>query len=95
VTFVGSDTEPPEDVIPGQFADGSLKLMQNNETLLPQGGNTFDGTGFMNSGWLGIEALGLPTEFTAQFTAAGVYTYYCILHGDAEGNGMAATLRVV
>lgn len=93
VTFVGSGATPPEDVMPGTFAEGSPKFSINPMTLLPQGGNTFDGTGYMNSGYFGLP--GMPTEFTATFTAAGEYLYYCILHGDAQGGGMAATLRVV
>jgi plastocyanin len=93
VTFVGSDTTPPEDIMPGAFADGSPKFAINPMTLLPQGGNSFDGTGYMNSGYYGLP--GTPTEFTATFTAAGEFPYYCILHGDAEGGGMAATLKVV
>jgi plastocyanin len=93
VTFVGSGATPPEDVMPGAFADGSPKFAINPQTLLPQGGTSFDGTGYLNSGYLGLP--GMPSEFTATFTAAGEYIYYCVLHGDAEGGGMAATLRVI
>ncbi len=38
---------------------------------------------------------GMTSEFTATFTAPGEYIYYCVLHGDAQGGGMAATLKVV
>jgi plastocyanin len=93
VTFVGSDATPPEDIMPGAFADGSPKFAINPMTLFPQGGNSFDGTGYMNSGYYGLP--GMPTEFTATFPTAGEFLYYCILHGDATGGGMAATLRVV
>jgi plastocyanin len=93
VTFVGEGETPPEDIMPGAFADGSPKFAINPMTLFPQGGNSFDGTGYLNSGYFGLP--GTPTEFTATFTAPGEYIYYCILHGDAEGGGMAATLRVV
>jgi plastocyanin len=95
VTFVGSGETPPEDIMPGAFADGSPKFAINPMTFLPQGGNSFDGTGYLNSGYMGIPEVGLPSEFTATFSAAGEYTYYCVLHGDAQGGGMAATLRVV
>lgn len=95
VTFVGSDQTPPEDVIFGAFADGTPKVTQNNATFLPSGTTTFDGTGYMQSGFMGVPQLGLPVEFTANFTAPGEFTYYCSLHGDAAGGGMAATLRVV
>jgi plastocyanin len=93
VTFVGEGATPPEDIMPGAFADGSPKFAINPMTLLPQGGDTFDGTGYLNSGYYGLP--GMPTEFTATFTAPGEFIYYCVLHGDAEGGGMAATLRVV
>lgn len=93
VTFVGEGETPPEDIMPGAFADGSPKFAINPMSLLPKGGNTFDGTGYLNSGYYGLP--GTPSEFTATFTAPGEWIYYCILHGDAEGGGMAATLRVV
>jgi plastocyanin len=93
VTFVGEGETPPEDIMPAAFADGSPKFAINPMTLFPQGGDTFDGTGYLNSGYFGLP--GTPTEFTATFTAPGEYIYYCILHGDAEGGGMAATLTVV
>lgn len=93
VTFVGEGETPPEDILPGAFADGTPKFAINPLTLFPQGDNTFDGTGYLNSGYYGLP--GMPTEYTATFTAAGEFIYYCVLHGDAEGGGMAATLRVV
>ena len=93
VTFLGAGETPPEDIMPAAFADGSPKFAINPLTLFPQGGDSFDGTGYLNSGYFGLP--GMPTEFTATFTAPGEYIYYCVLHGDAEGGGMAATLRVV
>jgi plastocyanin len=95
VTFVGAGEVPPEDLQVGAFADGTPKFGINPLTFGPQGGTTWDGTGYLNSGYMGIPEAGLPMEFTATFTAAGEFIYYCILHGDAEGGGMAATLRVV
>jgi plastocyanin len=95
ITFVGSDQTPPEDVIFGAFADGTPKVTQNSLTFLPSGTTTFDGTGYMQSGFMGVPQLGLPMEFTGTFTAPGEFIYYCSLHGDAAGGGMAATLRVV
>lgn len=94
VTFVGSGAEAPEDTIIEPSPNGPPKVYQNNLTLMPQGGNAFDGTGYVNSGWLGIKELGLPDTFECKFTAAGEYIYYCALHGDAKGNGMAARLKV-
>jgi plastocyanin len=94
VSFVGAGETPPEDTIVEAFADGSPKFVQSMETFLPQGGNVWDGTGFINSGFTGIAALGLPMEWECTFTTAGDYTPYCILHGDSEGTGMAGKLTV-
>jgi plastocyanin len=43
---------------------------------------------------MGLEALGLPMEWECTFDTPGDYIYYCVLHGDAVGNGMAAKLTV-
>jgi plastocyanin len=94
VTFVGPDAAQPEDVLIVPSEAGPPKVYQNNETLLPQGGNTFSGTGYVNSGWFGIPELGLPMEWSCTFDAPGEYIYYCILHGGADGTGMAARLKV-
>ncbi|MER3439074.1 MAG: hypothetical protein C4346_16620, partial [Chloroflexota bacterium] len=92
VTIVGAGATPPEDTLVESFADGTPKFVQNPATFLPQGGNTFAGTGFVNSGFTGIPQLGLPMDWECTFTAAGEFTTYCALHGDAKGNGMAAKL---
>ena len=54
VTFVGEGETPPEDIMPGAFADGSPKFAINPMTLFPQGGDSFDGTGYLNSGYFGL-----------------------------------------
>jgi plastocyanin len=95
VTFLGEGEAPPEEMSVSAFADGRPKFTQNMATFLPSGNTTWDGTGYMQSGFMGIPEAGLPMEFTASFTAPGEFIYYCSLHGDAEGGGMAATLRVV
>ena len=95
VSFVGSDTTPPEDSIVEQFADGSPKFVQNMQTFLPQGGPVFSGTGFANSGFMGIPELGLPMEYSLTFDTPGDYIAYCILHGNAAGERMAAKLKVL
>lgn len=40
-----------------------------------------------------IQPTGEPYFFTSP-SAPGTYPYYCIYHGDAQGNGMAGTLVV-
>ena len=101
VTFLGG-TEPPEDVLVEPGADGAPKFIQNYQTLMPAGEATFDGTGYHNSGFLGM-----PPEIQAQlglngdtyeltFTEPGEYPYYCILHasGPDDEQGMAGTVTV-
>ena len=95
VTFLGPDEVPPEEFEVGEFADGRPKFIQNMDTFLPSGNTTWDGTGYMQSGFMGIPEAGLPMEFTATFPTPGEFIYYCTLHGDANGGRMAATLRVV
>jgi plastocyanin len=94
VSLIGPNETAPEDLLPGAFADGSPKFVQNSQTQQPQGGNTFSGTGFVNSGWMGIAALGLPMEWECTFDAPGEFVFWCILHGDSAGKGMAGTLTV-
>ena len=93
-TFVGAGETPPEDILPGAFADGSPKFAINPLTLLPQGDNTFSGTGYANSGYMGIPQIGLPMEWEVTLDTAGEYVVYCILHGAADGTGMAGKVIV-
>ncbi|MGE3798559.1 MAG: plastocyanin/azurin family copper-binding protein [Thermomicrobiales bacterium] len=93
-TLVGAGEEPPPDIIEETFADGFPKLVQNMETFLPSESATWSGTGFVNSGFMGIPALGLPMEFEILFDTPGDYIVYCILHGDPEGNRMAGRVTV-
>jgi len=94
VSFIGKGEAPPEDTMPGAFADGSPKFSVNPLTFLPQGGNVWSGTGWLNSGYMGIAAAGLPMEWECTFDTEGEYIYYCVLHGDSQGNGMASKLKV-
>jgi plastocyanin len=93
-TFVGPDTEQPTDILEETFADGSPKLVQSMETFLPQGGNVWSGTGFLNSGFMGIPELGLPMEFEVLFDTPGEFIVYCILHGTPDGERMAGRVTV-
>ncbi|MEZ4505768.1 MAG: plastocyanin/azurin family copper-binding protein [Thermomicrobiales bacterium] len=95
VTFLGPGVVPPVEFEVGEFADGRPKFIQNMDTFLPSGNTTWEGEGYMQSGFMGIPELGLPMEFTASFPVAGEYIYYCSLHGDPDGGRMGATLRVV
>lgn len=94
VTFIGEGETPPEDTLVESFANGAPKFVQNMETFLPSGGNVWSGKGFLNSGFMGIPALGLPMDFTVTFDTEGEFTPYCILHGDKDGTGMAGKVTV-
>lgn len=93
VSFIGVGEAPPEDPV-GQFADGRPKFGQSPLTLLPQGGNVWHGTGWVNSGFLGSFVPGGATQYALTFDTPGDYGYYCLIHGDAKGKGMAAKLKV-
>jgi plastocyanin len=93
-TFLGAGETAPEDTLVETFADGSPKFVQSMETFLPQGGNTFSGTGFVNSGFMGIPQLGLPMEWEVTLDTPGEYVVYCILHGAPDGTGMAGKVIV-
>jgi plastocyanin len=101
VTFLGG-TEPPEDVQVEPQEGGPPKLIQSYQTFLPQGETEFDGTGYHNSGFLGLppevgEMVGLLGDtYELTFTAAGEFPYYCILHagGPDDENGMIGTVIV-
>jgi plastocyanin len=101
VTFLGGTEQPEDSIIEPQPA-GPPKIIQNFQTFLPSGEADFDGTGYRNSGFLGLPPevgsmfglLGDVYELT--FTAAGEYPYYCILHsgGPDDEHGMAGKVIV-
>jgi plastocyanin len=101
VTFLGG-TEQPANVLLETQTDGPPKYIQNYQTFLPMGETTFDGTGYRNSGFLGVPPemgqlyglLGDSYELT--FTKAGWYPYYCALHasGQDDAQGMTGTVVV-
>ena len=94
VSFIGAGEAPPEDPVE-QFADGSPKFVQNPLNLMPSGGNVWSGTGWVSSGFLGFPPGGFTaTEHTLTFDTPGDYTYFCLLHGDSTGQGMAAKITV-
>jgi hypothetical protein len=58
---------------------------------VPRSSNTtFDGTGFTNSGIIGVD---FPdgTSYALKFSKAGTYNFVCILHAN---QGMAGTVTV-
>ena len=93
ISLIGAGETPPEDFTVELGADGTPKFVQSLQTLMPQGGNVWHGTGWLNSGFLGFLP-GQPTEFAVTFDTPGDFAPYCVLHGDAQGNGMASKLKV-
>jgi plastocyanin len=56
------------------------KLILSPDVVFPQGGETYDGTGYVNSG---IDVFRDPTQpYVLTFTKAGTYDYKCAVHGD-------------
>jgi plastocyanin len=100
VTFLGG-TEPPEDTLIEPQPSGPPKLIQNFQSFLPAGGDTFDGTGYHNSGFLGIppevgQMFGLLGEsYELTFSKAGEYPYYCILHSGGPDDEHGMTGKVI
>jgi plastocyanin len=98
VTFLGAGVEQPEDIAVEPQPDGPPKIIQNPMTLFPQGGDVYNGEGYVNSGFLGeINGEPLPggTAYELTFDTAGEFPYYCILHASGpEGPGMAGTITV-
>jgi plastocyanin len=87
VTFLSGQDVPPL-IIPDEAAGaapasppaGPPTLVINPEAAFPSGGDTYDGTGFINSG---LDVVRLPSDppFVLTFTTPGTYEYQCIPHG--------------
>ena len=82
VTFLGG-TDQPEDTLVEPQPSGPPKLIQNYQTFLPAGEKSFDGTGYHNSGFLG-----LPPEIGRRSACWG--TLRADLH---EGGRVSLLLR--
>jgi plastocyanin len=94
VTFLKTqDPTEPHTVLFGIEPPGEVA------PLIASGGNTYNGTGTVNSGFLSTKAqyqyyqlAGTPlpvavTKFTVTFTAAGTWDYICALHDGAGMRG--------
>jgi plastocyanin len=75
IVFTGGGN-PPDFVQPGP--DG---VFINPQAALPQGGSTYDGSGFAGSG-----LLNKGDTYSLTFTNPGTYTYYCAIHAGMAGN---------
>ena len=84
-TFLSGGEAPPlivpdEAAAPASPSAGPPKLIINPEAAFPVGGDTYDGTGYVNSG---LDVVRLPDDppFVLTFTTPGTYEYQCIPHG--------------
>jgi plastocyanin len=71
----------------GFWFNGKPGQIINPEAGAPAGGNTYKGSGFLNSG---LPGKGPPKPFIVKFTKAGTYTFHCIVHP-----GMKGVVRVI
>lgn len=82
----------PEDMIGEQIKtffgeDGTLNPFVTYRSEQPGTPVDFDGNGFASTGILDANrASAFPAEETVTFTKAGIYTFYCVVHGpDMKG----------
>jgi plastocyanin len=94
ISLIGPGEAPPEDILIEAYADGSPKLVQNMQTFMAQGGTTWSGTGWLNSGFTGFPNLGLPMEYEILFDTPGEFIPFCVLHGSPTGERMSSKLTV-
>ena len=87
VTFLSGGEVPPL-FVPDEAAGtpeatpppGPPTLVLNPAAAFPSGAESYDGTGFLNSGLDALRAPDAP-PFVLTFTTAGTYEYQCIPHG--------------
>jgi len=94
VTFVSGGEEPEMVLVePQEF--GPPKLVLNPLVLLPAGGNTYDGQGYCNSGfiWGTKDPLPGPRNYSLVFSKPGSYSYLCVLHDTMGMRGQITVLR--
>ncbi len=76
VAFLGGGAAPPFSVSEGD------KMYWNPLILFPAGDNTYDGTGYHNSGVPGPDG---RLSYTLTFTKPGRYSYICAIHSGMRG----------
>lgn len=78
VTFLSGAAAPPLDIPdPEAKAGDAPRVMLNPAAFFPSGGDTYDGTGYLNSG-APLDPSAPP--FVVKFTKPGTYDYTCLLH---------------
>jgi len=87
--------------IPQAYVDHHHMGSYGARIFLPAGEASFDGTGYHNSGFLGLppeigQAFGLHGDsYDLTFTKAGEYPYYCILHASGPDDEYGMTGKVI
>jgi plastocyanin len=85
VTFLGRE-EAPEVIVPHPQPDGPPRLELSPRVLAPSGDPTnWDGTGYLNSGFLAPRSGEPAPTFTVHFTSPGTFDYVCLLHEGMRG----------
>jgi plastocyanin len=74
VTFLSGGAPPPLIIAGPQL---------NPLALFPQGGNSYNGSGYVNSGLMSVGPI--PKTFTLTFTKPGDYQYNCLVHSPMKG----------
>jgi plastocyanin len=82
IAFLGGQPYPPIDIKEGD------KTYFNPRVFFPVGGNTYDGSAFVNSGV--PPQFPKPMSYSLTFPKAGTYPYVCTIHGP----GMGGTVNV-
>jgi plastocyanin len=83
VTFPATGEQAPAFLVPE--GGDSQRLVANPLVAFPQGGATYDGTTYTNSGLL-QRAPGSPQEYKLTFDKAGDYAYLCAVHTMMKGH---------
>lgn len=83
VTFTNIDTEAPHTVTFGPEPQNPFPPVGNPRD--------YDGSGTLNSGFIGMDPHWFGTTYAVTFTKAGTYPYICALHDDM---GMKGTITV-
>jgi plastocyanin len=83
VTFPAPGEQAPAFLVPE--GGDSQRLIANPLVAFPQGGATYDGTAYTNSGLL-MRAPQSPQEFKLAFDKPGDYAYLCAVHTMMKGH---------
>lgn len=89
VTFADGDKLPAL-YLPQPQPNGPPKALLNPIALTPTKTTAYDGSGFVNSGFLypARSAQDPPSSFSLTFTKPGRYVYWCLVHANEQQQGV-------